>query len=208
MAFFKSLKKEETENISREPDTPIPFGYKMSWLAIRADDPESVMGKLGCTDKKMCSWRSAFDVIFNSGQVFVTPCLDGYVLVLNYGKPANDIDMGRLQELAARFEEVQYFSSHRVVDLCCWVKFTGGELVRSYYYVGESGETYWNEGQLTAEEKDLGLTSLPYADMEDWDNVTFPDEEHVIQIAEKWGVDPLMGKYQNTKSTGYLCVLY
>lgn len=194
-------------DIYQEPDTPIPFGMKMSWLAIKADHPESVMDKLGCTDRKVSNWESAFAVIFNSGQVFVTPCFDGYVLVLSYDKPANEIDMSRLRELAAQFEEVQYFSSHRVVDLCCWVKFAYGELVRSYYYVGDGCEVYWNEGELTVEEKDLELTALPYTDMEDWDNITFPDEEHVIKIAEKWGVDPLMGKYQNTKSTGYLCVL-
>lgn len=142
-----------------------------------------------------------------SRQVFVTPCFDGYVLVLNYDKPVNDMDMGRLQKFATLFKEVQYYSTHRIVDLCCWVKFTGGELVRSYYYVGENGEVYWNEGELTPEEKDLGLTSLPCEDMEDWDNVTFPDEEYVAQLAGKWGVDPLMGKYQNTRSTGYLCIL-
>lgn len=209
MALFKSTKKKETNIILTEPDTPIPFGMKISWLAIKADDPESVMDKLGCTDRKVCNWRSGFDVMYNSAQVFVTPCLDGYVLVLNYDRPANEMDMGLLQEFAAQFQEIQYFSTHRVVELCCWVKFTDGELVRSYYYLGESGEVYWNEGELTAEERELGLTSLPCGDMDedDWDNVTFPDEELVDQLAGKWGVDPYMGKYQDTRSTGYLCVL-
>lgn len=207
MAIFQSVKKMEPGSISREPDTPIPFGWKMSWLVIKADSPESVMDKLRCTDRRVCNWRSAFDVMFKFGRVFVTPCFDGYVLVLNYDEPANDVNMSRLQELAVRFEEVQYFSSHRVVDLCCWVKFIGGKIVRSYFYVGDSNEVYWNEGELTAEEKELGLTALPYADMEDWDDITFPDEEHVVQIAGKWGVDPSMDKYQSSKSTGYLCVL-
>lgn len=207
MALFNSIKKKETNNISREPDAPIPFGYKTSWLAIKADNPESVMDKLGCKDRRVSSWESGFAEMFKSGQVFVTPCFDGYVLVLNYDEPVNNMDMSRLQEFAAQFEEVQYFASYRVVDLCCWVKFAGGQLVRSYYYVGDGDEVYWNEGELTAEEKDLGLTSLPYADMDDWDNVTFPDEEHVVRIAGKWGADPLMGKYRDTKSTGYLCVL-
>ena len=81
-----------------ESDTPIPFGVKISWLAIKADDPESVMDRLGCTDRKVCNWESAFAMMYKSGQVFVTPCFDGYVLVLNYDKPVNDMDMGRLQE--------------------------------------------------------------------------------------------------------------
>ena len=95
------------------------------------------------------------------------------------------------------------------MDLCCWVRFTGGKLIRSYYYLGESGEVYWNEGELTSEEKDLGMTFLPCEDMEedDWENVTFPDEDIVDQLADKWGVDPHMGKYQNTRSAGYLCIL-
>ena len=103
MALFKSTKKQEADNILREADTPIPFGYKISWLAIKADNPENVMDKLGCTDRKVSNWKSAFEVMYNSGQVFVTPCLDGYVLILNYDKPVNDIDMKRLQELAAQF---------------------------------------------------------------------------------------------------------
>lgn len=55
MALLKSTKKKETDIIIKEPDTPIPFGVKISWLAIKADDPESVMDRLGCTDRKVCS---------------------------------------------------------------------------------------------------------------------------------------------------------
>ena len=85
MALFKSAKKQEADNISREADTPIPFGYKISWLAIKADTPESVMDKLGCTDRKVSNWKSAFEVMYNSGQWFVSPCLDGYVVFLTSG---------------------------------------------------------------------------------------------------------------------------
>lgn len=209
MGLFDSNKKSGIQAGAGVPDTPIPFGFKTSWIAVKADNPQTVMDRLGCSDRRVCNWQSAFDIIFDNstaaGTVFVTPSLDGWVLILNYDKPANDYDMGRLKQIASEFEDVQYYASHRVVELSCWVKFENKELVRAYYYIGESGEVPWNEGALTTDEEEIGLTMLPDEVIEDWDNVTFPDEESVIQLAAKWSVDTTFEKYQGTKSTGFIC---
>lgn len=205
MNLFEQGKQNTTKSGMEIPDEPIPFGMKISWFAIKADSPQTVMDRLGCTDRRVCNWSSAFEAVSNSEQVFVTPCLDGWVLVLNYDRPANYNDMERLKEIASQFEQVQYYASHRVVELNCWTKFCNGELVRGYYYIGESGEVPWDYGEITPEEKELGLTVLPKEEIEDWDDVTFPDEESVIEIAGKWSVHPFLEKYKGTKSTGFLC---
>jgi len=35
------------ECVSMEPDAPQPFGYKMCWYAVKNEDPQSVMERLG-----------------------------------------------------------------------------------------------------------------------------------------------------------------
>lgn len=66
-----------------------------------------------------------------TNQVFVTPCFDGYVFVLNYNQPLENKDL--LQEIALQFEEVQYYASHRVVDLSCWIKYVNVKLIRRFF---------------------------------------------------------------------------
>lgn len=204
--LFRKEKEVKKDNIiSKEPDTPIPFGVKMSWLVLKETDPKAVMNKLDCTNIKMCNWDSAFSCMHEMNQVFVTPCFDKYILVLNYDLPLENKEL--LQEIANKFEEVQFFSTHRVVDLSCWVKFINGKLVRSFYYVGDQGEIYWNEGVLTKEEQEIGLSLLSF-ELEEYDEkIIYPSEDVVNELAAKWSVDPFLNKYQETKSTGFLCTL-
>lgn len=82
--FGKSKQKQKSKGYAQEPDTPIPFGMKISWLAIKEKDPKIVMEKLHCTDGQVSNWESAFSQMQKGKEVFVTPCLNGYVLVLNY----------------------------------------------------------------------------------------------------------------------------
>jgi hypothetical protein len=209
MGLFNFLKEEkETKKnnvISQEPDTPIPFGMKMSWLVLKENDPKIVLDKLNCTNIEKCNWSSAFSYMQDMKKVFVTPCFDGYILVLNFDSPLENREL--LQEIAMKFEEIQFFSTHRVVDLSCWVKFVDGKLVRSFYYIGDQGEIIWNEGALTIEEQEIGLT-LSSFNLEEYDqNILYPDEEIVDELAAKWGINPFLDEYQETKSTGFLCDL-
>ena len=210
----ESVTTSKPLEISIEPDTPQPFGYKLGWLVVKEENPEEVMKKIGCEEIRVSNWESAFKTIFafktmvEEKDVFVTPCFDGYIAILNV------VDLfayeERLNEIVSSFEEVQYFESHRVVDLSCWARYYGGKINRRYCYVGEQGRTYWNDGELTKEEIDLHLNNLPGVDCEEldnWDDWDFPDEEVVRNIAAQWGIDPSLDKYQNSKSTGYLCKL-
>ena len=64
MSLFNLFKKEKNMNqsncISQESDTPIPFGMKISWLVVKEKDPNTVMKKLNCTDIEVSNWQSAF----------------------------------------------------------------------------------------------------------------------------------------------------
>lgn len=209
MGLFHLFKKEknmdQSSDISQEPDTPIPFGMKISWLVVKENDPKAVMEKLNCTDIEISNWQSAFHHMEKMKKVFVTPCFNGYVLVLNYNEPLENKQL--LQDIASKFEEIQYFSTHRIVELSCWVKYRNGQLIRSFYYVGDQNEIIWNEGELTQEEKELGLTSSSF-DLDEYDeNIVYPNEEIVDELAAAWGIDPFLDEYQETKSTGFLCIL-
>ena len=52
MGFLDDLfggKERESEQGAGKavPDMPVPFGYKTSWLCVKSDSPEDVMGALG-----------------------------------------------------------------------------------------------------------------------------------------------------------------
>lgn len=188
--------------IETTPDTPQPFGFKSAWLAIKGATPQSVIETLPVSNATVANWNSGLACAYNnqSGQVFVTPELDGYVLVIGLW----DLTLEQLEPIAQQFEEVQYFMSHRVVELQSWTLFQKGNLVRHYYYVGASGEVD-SQGELTPQEIELGLDTLIMSE-EQYDDSEheFPDEFNVIEIAAAWGVDPSMESHREEKSTGFV----
>lgn len=185
--------------ISAQADTPLPFGYKTGWLAIKGGTPEQIIDTLQLKNKISANWQSGMKLA-GEGQIFVSPLIDGYVLLIG----PMELELEQLEEMAKNFEELQYFVSHRVVELHSWTLFRAGELVRHYYYIGESGEVE-SIGELTEEEKELDFDSLIMSEDDDWDEATFPDEESVLEIAAAWGVDTSMQNHQEEKSVGYVC---
>lgn len=186
------------------PDVPIPFGFKISWLCVKADSSESVIEKLGFKNAVVSSWEHGFANL-NTG-CFVSPVLDGYVLVIGWGTDIITEAPARLDEVGGMFPEVQYFASHRVVDYAVWVRYVGGVKVRAYGWVGDSGEVLINVGEPTAEEVKLGFVNFLPDSGADWDKYDTPDEETVVDIAAAWGIDTLkLEKYP--ESTGFYCKL-
>ena len=153
------------------------------------------------------NWVSANAYVRKNDKVFVTPSIKGYVFLINMPDPEEIQES--LAKWAMQFEEIQYFASHRVEELSCWIKYVNGERKRRYYYCGAQGNVMWDDGLLTEEEKELGLINLPdtsYGGEEtDWDSLTFPNEELVIDLAEKWGANPFFECYQLDNSTGMIC---
>lgn len=185
------------------PDKPVPFGYKNSWLCIRANSPEEVIEKIGLKNPRVSNWNDG--VYGDHGGVFVSPVLDGYVLVIGWDGDILDTNPARLDELAKKFLELQFFSTHRVSEYHVWAKYVGGEMIRGYGYCGDIGEVLLNRGEVTDEEAELGLANLLPDNDADWDSHDFADEQNVLDIAAVWGIDTLFRGKQYPESTGFNC---
>lgn len=185
------------------PDKPVPFGYKNSWLCVKADSSEEVIEKVGLKNPRVSNWNDG--VYGKHNGVFVSPVLDGFVLVVRWEGDILDTNPAQLDELAKQFTELQFFSTHRVSDYHVWVKYVGGEMIRGYGYCGGNGEVFLNNGEITPEEEELGLDNLIPDSDADWDSYEFPDEENVLEVAAEWGIDTLFHKKTYPESTGFIC---
>lgn len=189
---------------SLTPDTPIPFGYKTGWLCIRSDDPERVMEVLDVQDKRICNWSVGLEKAGENETVFVSPVLNGFILVIGVLEPRPE----QLKQWAAGFSELQYFGTHRVVDYHSWARYQDGVLVRGYTFLGEAGEVTWEEGMPSPEELALGAERFPKAGEEiEWESSEFPDEETVLSLAAAWGIDTRFDKTAYPAGLGWLCRL-
>jgi len=174
------------------PDLPVPFGYKMSWLALHTTDQQSIVETLGLTAPRLATWQEGLDTVYehpkSSEYVFITPPIDGWTLVV--GDWTSGLDTNEMQELSALFGEAQWFLTHRVVEGHYWTLARNGKLLRNFAFVGSEGEFMANEGEQTAIERELGIsTAWP----EDWENAGdfhSPNESDVMAVAGAWSIDP------------------
>lgn len=143
MGFFDSLfgknktssEKTEENKVSvmydTFPDKPQPFAFRNYWLCVKSTNPEAVISALELKNAVSANWESGL----SQRKIFVSPCINGYVLVIGYftmlGGNA-ETEMNRLRAAAQNFPEMQCFSFQSTVDFYAWAKFVGGELVRCY----------------------------------------------------------------------------
>lgn len=187
-----------------EPDFPVAFGYKCNWLCVKSNDALDVIKKLGLKNYELSNWDKGIEMAYN-GCRFVSPVLDGYVLVVNFGMDILTLAPEFLDEKAKLFDELHYFVTQRVSDYHAWVKYVNGVLVRGYGWSGIDGRVFLNKGELTPEEIKLGFTNLLPTEEADWEIHETPDEEYVIRLAAAWGIDPAFSMKNYPRSTGYIC---
>ncbi len=187
-----------------EPDFPVPFGYKCNWLCVKSDSPIDVIRKLGLKNFEPSNWDKGIEMAYN-GYRFISPVLNGYVLVVNYGMALLTLAPELLDESAKKFPELQYFSTHRVSEYHAWVKYVDGEMVRGYGWCGCDGEVLLNKGALTPEEERLGFLNVITSSADDPEKVQLPTEDHVLEIAAAWGIDPGFSGSDYPKTLGYIC---
>ncbi len=60
----------------------------------------------------------------------------------------------------SRFDDVQFFGSHRVVDFVAWARAVNGAPLRMFTWDGSQGEVFANFGDQTPEEAKLRLANL------------------------------------------------
>lgn len=156
------------------PDFPEEFGFKTSWFAVKASDPASVLDTLEFGEATPANWSSGLAATYGHSQdseawVFVSPPIGGWVLVVGswLPYPTNEIhhDIGKkfdllFSRLMRRFEDVQFFGSHRVVEFAAWARALNGKPLRIFAWTGSEGAVLANIGEQTAEEAKLGFTDL------------------------------------------------
>jgi hypothetical protein len=226
MNWFKKLFKSENTNdtftlpkinADTKPDKPLSFGYKSAWYAIKDETPETVIQKLDLVKNCESNWKFGLEYANdykNKNAVFVSPQIDGYVLVIGSGL-FDLVDIDELEEVefhAALFDELQFFASHSVSECHMWAKFNKKHCKndRCYAYFGHNGTIPWNYGKLTKEELALGFDKFPQtnADIElefERENCELPEEHNVLEIAKAWGVDTSFEGKHYEKSTGFIC---
>jgi hypothetical protein len=182
------------------------FGYKNAWLAIKDVEPHAVAEALSLRSLREADWEVGLKAAYEypiTCAVFVTPPIDGWILCVGFPLfapvDARPPVFGLLAaEWAAKLQaEVQYFSTHRIVEAHAWARASPSGLERAYVYVGESAEKVLDLGPQTEEERALGFAffdpSSAEAKADDyWErrDLTHVGEEHVMALAARWSIDP------------------
>ena len=187
------------------PEMPLAFGYKICWLAISGVKPAQVAHALQLRDITPANWTQGLtDAYADNGQVFVSPALNGWVLVV--GRALwNKVDMNQnieenewLYHLSRHLGDVYYFSTLRDLDNHAWAKIHNGHVKRAYAYSGEMGEVMWDKGNPTREEEELGLDFPEHMQAGESADTRLPNEYDVLAMAAAWSIDTSFstGKYR------------
>lgn len=179
----------------RPPNMPVGFGRKCMWLAVRGTDLQAVVVELALTECRPASWSEGVAAGYDGTKstVFVTPPLDGWVLVMGTREPSPD--PGLLERLSIRFGEVQHFATHRGASAGGWSRAIGGNVQRRVEF--GDGVLIVAKGPLSEIEQELGLREGTQVedrsasdDSEASDEQLFLDEEEVLRVAGAWSLDP------------------
>ena len=193
----KHALEQEQLILDDTPDGPVPFGYKTSWAAVKCGSPDEVINALQLSGRR-ADWTTGLAAAMRGQGLFVSPCLDGYVLVV--GQELRQVP-------PEAFAEVQQFASHRVSDYYPWALYRDGRKLREFEYW--DGVTSVDDGPLTPEEQALGFGTLPRKhegqESAERSDMRLPDEEDVLNIAAAWGIDPRFENQTYPPSVGWLC---
>jgi hypothetical protein len=172
---------------------PSPFEQPSRWLAVKASKSSVVQAALNLHRPTPCSWEEGLAEA-REDKLFISPPIAGWVLVVGPGlaEPAEDVDACYrfLVDLSRKLGHLQYFSVSRVVNYHCWALMERGHVYRAYAW---AGETLWNQGPVTAAEKDLQVLCLEYGGGQSsfaLRDALAANAEKVNQLAARWSVDP------------------
>jgi hypothetical protein len=183
---------------------PTLFAQPSRWLAIRGANPRAVQEALGLHHAVRCSWEEGL-MEAQEQKLFITPPVSGWTLVIgsNLPDPGEDIDKlyHFLANVSRKLGHVQYFHINRAVNHHAWAMVEQGRVFRAYAW---AGETLWNQGPVTAAERQLSLTCLDYG----FDSSGFTQKdtlqantEKLALLASRWSVDPSSIDERHVKAT-------
>ena len=202
---------------------PDQFGWRTSWIAVRMTNPQFLAPEMGFANLRPCGWEEGLREASERG-IFICPPVSGWTLIVGVTlqDASNDDTLPLIVRLSEAHAEAQYFGNHRIVDYYAWAKAEGGRLVRAYAFLGEKGATLWDRGEITVEERELGLvfddspaspnihgfsdsSSLELPQTIKRAPAYYPTEEAVFAIARRWSVDPTqIEEYEVSESPGVL----
>ena len=175
---------------------PVARSLPTRWLVLRGNDSVRVAQWLGSVANLETPWSEALKHS-RDRRCFVSPPVDGWILVIGGAipDPSKNVDVlyRFLRQMSSALGEVHYFCADRVFGTHAWARLLSGRVLRAYAW---SGMPLWNEGPLTPEERELGLTCRNYADdpapvqfsgvPPDFQNV-----ERVVFLARRWSINPV-----------------
>jgi hypothetical protein len=175
-----------------EEDKPIPFGYKITWMAVKAGNIQAVASQF--TGKKFIktNWEMGRKKC-RLGKIFISPPVSGWYLIVSPTFPTCDSSGGVaethriLRRLSKELGKAVYFSSHRVVDHYSWVYAENGRIKRAFSTT--DSEVKWDEGEKIGIETNF---LYPHESKKEPGTLEMdiPNERMVTQIAGDWSVDP------------------
>ncbi len=184
--------------------TPI-FGRPIRWLAIKGEDPAAVQAALRLHRPTPCSWEEGL-VEAKEDKLFISAPVNGWILVVGSGlpDPSDDVDkcFHFMSRLSQKLGHVQYFNANRVVNHHAWILTEKGCIYRAYAW---ADGVLWNQGPITAAEKDLGLRSFDYGS--ELNPFTTRETmaancEKVSLLAARWSIDPNAIAQENWDANG------
>src|SRR5688572_16334674 len=153
-----------TERQPRGRFTGGAAGASFRWIAIRTSRLQAVQTALRLTKATPCTWEEGLSAA-HEHKLFISPPLNGWVLVLGSHLPEASEDVDRcfrfLTELSRKLGHVQYFSVNRALSHHTWVQAEQATILRAYSW---AGKTIWNQGLKTSAEIELGLKCFAYGE--------------------------------------------
>jgi hypothetical protein len=162
------------------------------WIAIKGSDPAKVQAALDLHNATGCSWEEGL-IEARDHKLFISPSVAGWIVVVgsDLPEPGEDVDkcFHFLSRLSRKVGHLQYFCANRALNQHAWAIVDKGHVFRAYAW---AEQTLWNQGPVTAAEKELGLACFPYAYRPDFTQreVIGTNTEKVNALASRWSVDP------------------
>lgn len=169
------------------------FRRPSCWLAVKSRNVRAVQAALGLHHPKPCSWSEG---LAGDEKLFIAPPVKGWIVVTGsrLPEPSEDVDacFRFLLELSRKLGQVQLFCASRILHHHAWIKVERGRVMRAYSW---AGKTLWNQGALTAAEKELDLKCYDYTELVQrvsfgqLDMIT-TNVDKVPLLAARWSLDP------------------
>lgn len=145
-----------------------------------------VVDALGLQHTSSATWEDGIEVAYAfdiaKPRLFVSPQVEDWVFVVGphaLPDPAAGAEAAITTLSAKLHTEVQYFVSHRVVELHGWMVAIDAKLTRAYAYLGEANRVLVQRGKMTAAERELSQRKNRR-----------PTEAVVFAVASRWSIDP------------------